>query len=135
MPYLFGANQQLKHITESLVQMPLEHCQARGIHHSYRKPFPVSDQTHGKENFPDDLSEHALVELHAVSSCFTTGSQGSETCTSLSTFPPQEAPSSPFSLPPPRTRQCLNPSLSSLAMLPRLPSFRLYYVSYIYNNI
>lgn len=48
---LYRANQTLKHVTDSTVQMLLEHWQASGISHLYRKPVPVFDDPHSKDIF------------------------------------------------------------------------------------
>lgn len=54
---LFTTNQKLKHVTEGIIQMPLEYWQKRGIKQLIRKPVPVFDHHHGKEIFPDTVKK------------------------------------------------------------------------------
>jgi len=45
---LFGDKQKLKHATEGIIQMLLEHWQAWGISHLTKRPVPLFDHNHGK---------------------------------------------------------------------------------------
>lgn len=67
MPDNFRANQKLKHITEGIIQMPLQQWQqAWGNNNHARKTVPVFDHAHSKEIFPNIYSELPLVQLCAI---------------------------------------------------------------------
>lgn len=68
LPDCFRANQNIKHIIEGIIQMPLRPWQAWGIS---RKPLPVFDQPHGKEIFPNIQFEPTLAQISAIPLCYT----------------------------------------------------------------
>jgi len=45
------------------VQIPCKHCQAQGISCFFRRPCPVSDHPHGKDNFPNVQSDPSVAAL------------------------------------------------------------------------
>lgn len=86
-PDHFRANQELKHVVEGIVQMPLAHRQAWDINHLARQPVPAFDHPHSAEIFPHVHSEPPLAQLCAIPSRPVLSDQGAETGTSLSASP------------------------------------------------
>lgn len=60
------ANQKLKHITEDIVQMPLEQWQAWSFNHLARRPIPF-DCLHGEvsRNLAYLISDLTILRVHS----------------------------------------------------------------------
>lgn len=63
---LFRAIQELKHVTEGIVQMSFGHWWAWGLNHLSRKLVPAFSHPHLKEFFPSVLSEPPLAPTNSV---------------------------------------------------------------------
>ena len=82
LPDHLRANQKLEGLTVGFVQIPCKHCQAQGISCFFRRPCPVSDHPHGKDNFPNVQSDPSLAAVcHSPPCCQLLGAEpGTSLC-------------------------------------------------------